>query len=86
MAGGKGTRLYPYTKILPKTADSDWGYSRLWSGLLINSGMLAVTDFYATVNYRRNMIQSYFTDTAKDYELKVCRRESAIRNSRKLTD
>lgn len=28
-----------------------------------------VTDFYATVNYRKNMIKSYFTDTAKDYEI-----------------
>ena len=82
MAGGKGTRLYPYTKILPKPL-IPIGDIPIMERIIDKFRDVGVTDFYATVNYRKNMIKSYFTDTAKDIENKVCRRKSAIRNSRK---
>ena len=68
MAGGYGTRLYPYTKILPKP--------------LIPIGDLPVTEhiinrfrrcgcrrFYLIVNHKKNMIKAYFNEISKDYEL-----------------
>ena len=69
MAGGKGTRLYPYTKILPKPL-IPIGDIPIMERIIDKFRDVGVTDFYATVNYRKNMIKSYFTDTAKDYEIK----------------
>ena len=68
MAGGKGTRLYPYTKILPKPL-IPIGDIPIMERIIDKFRDVGVTDFYATVNYRKNMIKSYFTDTAKDYEI-----------------
>lgn len=69
MAGGKGTRLYPYTKILPKPL-IPIGDIPIMERIINKFRDFGVTDFYATVNYRKNMIKSYFTDAAKDYEIK----------------
>ena len=69
MAGGLGTRLYPYTKILPKPL-IPIGDIPIMERIIDKFRDVGVTDFYATVNYRKNMIKSYFTDTAKDYEIK----------------
>lgn len=68
MAGGLGTRLYPYTKILPKP--------------LIPIGEIPITEhiinrfleyqcreFHLIVNHKRNMIKAYFSDVGKDYKL-----------------
>ena len=69
MAGGKGTRLYPYTKILPKPL-IPIGDIPIMERIIDKFRDVGVTDFYATVNYRKNMIKSYFTDMVKDYEIK----------------
>ena len=69
MAGGKGTRLYPYTKILPKPL-IPIGDIPIMERIIDKFRDFGVTDFYATVNYRKNMIKSYFADAAKDYEIK----------------
>lgn len=68
MAGGLGTRLYPYTKILPKP--------------LIPIGEIPITEhiinyfmeyhcneFHLIVNHKKNMIKAYFNETEKDYNL-----------------
>lgn len=69
MAGGKGTRLYPYTKILPKPL-IPIGDIPIMERIIDKFRDFGVTDFYATVNYKKNMIKSYFTDAASDYEIK----------------
>ena len=68
MAGGLGTRLYPYTKILPKP--------------LIPVGEIPITEhimqrfenagcgrFYLVVNHKKNMIKSYFSETEYPYNI-----------------
>ena len=68
MAGGLGTRLYPYTKILPKP--------------LIPIGELPIAEhiinrfyeygckrFYLIVNHKKNMIKAYFNEISKGYEV-----------------
>lgn len=68
MAGGKGTRLYPYTKILPKplipVADTPI------SERIIRSFQKAgCEEFYMTINYRKNMIKAYFNDLDNGYRI-----------------
>lgn len=68
MAGGLGTRLYPYTRILPKP--------------LIPVGEIPITEhiinrfvdcgcrsFYLIINYKKNMIKAYFNEMKKDFEI-----------------
>ena len=68
MAGGKGTRLYPYTKILPKPLIpiGDIPIMERIIGKFLDYG---VHNFYATVNYRKNMIKSYFSELNTSYRI-----------------
>ncbi|AHF07803.1 sugar phosphate nucleotidyltransferase [Desulfitobacterium metallireducens] len=68
MAGGLGTRLYPYTKILPKP--------------LIPIGEIPITEhiinqflnfdcdkFHLIVNHKKNMIKAYFNEVERKYKI-----------------
>ena len=68
MAGGKGTRLYPYTKILPKPL-IPIGDVPIMERIIGKFRDVGVRDFYATVNYRISMIKSYFNDQVTDYHI-----------------
>lgn len=68
MAGGKGTRLYPYTKILPKPL-IPIGDIPIMERIITKFCEYDVQYFYATVNYRKNMIKSYFSESERDYKL-----------------
>ncbi len=61
MAGGKGTRLYPYTKILPKPLIpiEDIPISERIIRSFENVGC---RNFYMIVNYKKNMIKAYYAD------------------------
>ena len=69
MAGGKGTRLYPYTKILPKplVPIGDTPIVERIINYFLDFGMKS---FYMTVNYKKAMIRSYFDEIEKDYSIK----------------
>lgn len=68
MAGGKGTRLYPYTKILPKPL-VPVGDIPIMERIINKFRDFGVKDFYATLNYRKNMIKSYFSEIEADYNI-----------------
>lgn len=68
MAGGKGTRLYPYTKILPKPL-IPIGDIPIMERIIDKFRDFGVKDFYATVNYRKSMIKSYFAENVAGYEI-----------------
>lgn len=68
MAGGKGTRLYPYTKILPKPL-IPIGDIPIMERIINRFTGYGVRDVYATVNYRKNMIISYFSDQQMDVNI-----------------
>lgn len=68
MAGGKGTRLYPYTKILPKPL-IPIGDIPILERILNRFHRYGVEEFYLTVNYKKEMIKSYFNDLNLPYEI-----------------
>lgn len=68
MAGGKGTRLYPYTHILPKPL-VPIGEIPIVERIIEKFKEFGAQRFHMTVNYKKNMIKSYFDDVEKDYEL-----------------
>lgn len=68
MAGGKGTRLYPYTKILPKPL-IPIGETPIMERIMERFVMFGVNRFYLTVNYKKGMIKSYFGDLNPSYEI-----------------
>ena len=68
MAGGKGTRLYPYTKILPKPL-IPIGDTPIVERIIDYFVEYGVKKYYMTVNYKKGMIKSYFNDLRPDYSI-----------------
>ncbi|MCR5271969.1 MAG: nucleotidyltransferase family protein [Lachnospiraceae bacterium] len=65
MAGGKGTRLKPYTNILPKPL-IPIGDIPIAERIIENFEKFGAKKFYMTVNYKKKMIQSYFADSDRE--------------------
>lgn len=61
MAGGKGTRLYPYTQILPKPL-IPIGEKTITEHIMDHFVEYGCTHFDMIVNYKKNFIKSYFLD------------------------
>lgn len=61
MAGGKGTRLYPYTQILPKPL-IPIGEKTITEHIMERFKEYGCTHFDMIVNYKKNFIKSYFAD------------------------
>lgn len=68
MAGGKGTRLYPYTKILPKPL-VPIGDTPIVERIIDYFTKFGIKQFYMTVNYKKAMIRSYFDDIDREYDI-----------------
>lgn len=66
MAGGLGTRLYPYTKILPKPL-IPVGELPIAEHIIHRFTDVGCKRIILVVNYKKNMIKSYFNDLEKDY-------------------
>lgn len=64
MAGGKGTRLYPYTKLLPK-ALVPIGDIPILEHIINRFKEYGCTDYHLVVNHKKSMIRSYM-DSVKD--------------------
>lgn len=77
MAGGKGTRLYPYTKILPKPL-IPIGDIPIMERIIHKFRDFGIEEFYATVNYRKSMIKSYFSESALDYKIHYIEEEKPL--------
>lgn len=59
MAGGKGTRLYPYTKIVPKPL-IPIGDIPIVERIINHFLAYNFNQFYLTMNYKKEMIKAYF--------------------------
>lgn len=77
MAGGKGTRLYPYTKILPKPL-IPIGDISIIERIINKFTKFGCDNFYFTVNYKKNMIKAYFDDLERNYEISYVEEEKFL--------
>ncbi|MFA6402597.1 MAG: nucleotidyltransferase family protein [Salinivirgaceae bacterium] len=68
MAGGQGTRLEPFTKILPKPL-IPIGDKSMIEIIMDEYIKYGVNEFYLTLNHKANLIKAYFDDDSKDYNL-----------------
>lgn len=68
MAGGKGTRLAPYTHILPKPL-IPIGEKTITEHIIDHFKEFGCQRFDMIVNYKRHLIKSYFKDVPIDVEL-----------------
>ena len=76
-AGGKGTRLYPYTKILPKPL-IPIGEIPIAEHIINRFHQMGCDRFYMIVNEKKNMIKAYFNEIEKDYALTFADEETAL--------
>ncbi|MBB6454538.1 dTDP-glucose pyrophosphorylase [Salirhabdus euzebyi] len=77
MAGGKGTRLYPYTKVLPKPL-FPIGDTPIVERIINRFVDFGAKNFYMTINYKKNMIRSYFADIEKEYDIEFIEEEKPL--------
>lgn len=68
MAGGLGTRLYPYTKILPKPL-IPIGEVPIAEHIMNKFYEYGNDQFYLVVNHKKNMIKAYFSEIKKNYSV-----------------
>ena len=68
MAGGQGSRLAPYTKVLPKPL-LPIGEVPIVELIIERFVQQGCTTVHMTVNYKANLIKAYFKDVARDYEV-----------------
>ena len=68
MAGGKGSRLYPYTQILPKPL-IPIGEKTITEHIMERFMEHGCYKFIMIVNYKKNFIKSYFEDNEKKLDV-----------------
>jgi len=68
MAGGRGTRLEPFTKVLPKPL-IPIGDKTIIDHIIDRFRMYEIEKFYISVNYMANIIRAYFEEKSLSYNL-----------------
>ena len=68
MAGGKGTRLYPYTKVLPKPL-IPIGDLPITMHIIQRFGKYGCNRFMMVVNHQKELIKAYYADPEIPYDI-----------------
>ncbi len=69
MAGGKGTRLHPYTNILPKPL-IPIGEKTITEHIMDKFIAFGCEQFNLIVNYKKNLIKAFFTEDNNGYKVR----------------
>ncbi len=77
MAGGKGTRLKPYTNILPKPL-IPVGEKPIAEHIIDQFCAYGCRDFYMVLNHKKNMIKAYFGEIERDYDIHYADEEEPL--------
>lgn len=84
MSGGKGTRLYPYTKIIPKPL-IPIGDVPIVERILNQYLSYQCNQFYMTVNYKKELIKSYFESKNSAYSMEFLEEQDFFGTAGSLT-
>jgi len=77
MAGGEGTRLSPFNKILPKPLFPIKGKPII--ELIIERFVkYGCKEFYLSLNYKSNIIEAYFSNLEYDYDINFLQEEKPL--------
>lgn len=68
MAGGKGSRLDPFTKILPKPL-IPFGDKPIVERIMDNFHKYGFTNFILVLNYKKDIIRMYFSENRSPYQV-----------------
>ena len=68
MAGGKGTRLEPFTKVLPKPL-VPINEKPIIEHIIEKFTEVGCSDFYLTVNYKGKILKAYFEELSPQYSI-----------------
>lgn len=77
MAGGKGTRLFPYTQVLPKPL-IPIGNTTILEQVIDSFRQAGCEQFYLSVNYKKNLIKAYMQDLHPDYQVDYVEEENFL--------
>jgi len=69
MAGGKGTRMEPFTKILPKPL-VPVREKPIIEHIIEHFTDIGCTDFHMTINYKGKILKAYFEELKPNYQVK----------------
>jgi len=72
MAGGRGSRLDPFTKIFPKPL-IPIGDKPIIEIIIDGFKEFGISEYYLTLNYKGKMLESYFDGIEKDYNVNYIR-------------
>ncbi|MFH1428298.1 MAG: nucleotidyltransferase family protein [Candidatus Margulisiibacteriota bacterium] len=77
MAGGKGTRLDPFTRILPKPL-IPIGDKPIIEMIVERFLEYGVNEFYLSINHKAKMIKSYFEEIEPAYQLRYIEEQNPL--------
>jgi len=77
MAGGRGERLDPFTRILPK-ALIPIGDEPIAEIIVEGFKKQGVSQFYLTLNHKSEIIESYFNGIEKDYKISYIKEKASL--------
>ena len=74
MAGGKGTRLYPYTQVLPK-ALIPIGDTPIMDLIISHFQRYGISEIFMILNHKKNMIKAYYNEERPDLKVRFVEEE-----------
>jgi len=77
MAGGKGSRLDPFTKILPKPL-IPFGDKTIVEKIMDNFSKYGFKNFIMTLNYKKELIKMYFMENRLPYNIEFMEEEEYL--------
>jgi dTDP-glucose pyrophosphorylase len=77
MAGGRGTRLEPFTKVLPKPLVPIHD-KPIIEHIIERFTKSGCSDFYLTVNYKGKILKAYFEELQPNYQVKFIEEQKPL--------